>query len=111
VASSGHHQRARVDGPGGYVVTAQARCENDKEVLLPVPSGFIVSVTAGETLSCTYPASGATSSKNKPLVYLFDWGDGSTSGGSAPDAPSLPIRGQRPELTRCQSLPPMRRIC
>lgn len=95
MAGSGHHQRAHVDGPGGYVVTAQVRCETDKEMLLPVPSGFIVSVTADETISepaapagpvigkaglyCTYTASGATSSKNKPLVYLFDWGDGSTS--------------------------------
>jgi hypothetical protein len=30
--------------------------------------------------SCTYTAGGATSSKNKPLVYLFDWGNGNTSG-------------------------------
>ena len=83
-------------GPGTYVVTAQARCETDKEVLSPVSSRFIVSLTADETISepaaptgavagkagtsYTYTAGGATSSKNKPIVYLFDWGDGTTSG-------------------------------
>jgi hypothetical protein len=83
-------------GPGTFTVTAQARCATDTSVLSPVSSGAAIVVTAGETISTpavpggptagavaasyTYSAGGAVSSAGNPVVFLFDWGDGTTSG-------------------------------
>jgi hypothetical protein len=83
-------------GPGTFTVTAQARCAADTSALSPVSSGVTIVVAAGETISApavpsgpaagavgtsyTYTAGGAVSSTGNPVRYLFDWGDGQSSG-------------------------------
>ena len=83
-------------GAGTYAVTAQARCATDTQVMSPLSVGMPVTVANGETVSVpaaplgpasgvvgttyTYSTGGATSSSGDPVVYLFDWGDGTTSG-------------------------------
>lgn len=87
-------------GSGGYPVTAQARCAVDTQVQSTISDALQVNVAAGETISppdaasgpasgtagtsYTYTASGGSSSSGSQLVYLFDWGDGHTSGWLAP---------------------------
>ena len=83
-------------GAGTYVVTAQARCHTDSQVMSPVSPGLPVTVANGETVSApsapsgpaggavgttyTYSTGGAAASSGDAVVYLFDWGDGTTSG-------------------------------
>jgi hypothetical protein len=83
-------------GSGTYTVTAQARCANDKQVMSTASMGLAVTVADGETVSTpdapsgalsgsvgsayTYSTGHATTSSGNPAVYLFDWGDGTTSG-------------------------------
>jgi hypothetical protein len=83
-------------GSGTFTVTAIARCTVDTQVISPSSAAATVTVSAGETISTptppTGPASGAagtaysystggsTSSLGNSVRYLFDWGDGTTSG-------------------------------
>ncbi len=83
-------------GPGTFTVTAQAQSAANSQVLSPISSGLAVTVTAGETISPptaaagptagtvggSYPYStgGAVSSAGNAVSYLFEWGDGLTSG-------------------------------
>jgi hypothetical protein len=83
-------------GPGTYTVTAQARCSIDTQVLSAISAGRSVVVTAGETISTpaapsgptavtvgtsyTYSTGGASVSSGNAVSYLFNWGDGQTSG-------------------------------
>jgi hypothetical protein len=83
-------------GPGTYVVTAKARCATDTQVVSPASAGFSVSVLADKTISApsapsgpltgtsgtsyAYSTGGATASTGSAVVYLFDWGDGKSSG-------------------------------
>jgi hypothetical protein len=83
-------------GVGTYTVTALARCSVDTFTLSPASAGTSISIAVGETISApaiptgpttgtsgtayTYSTGGATASTGAPVVYLFDWGDGHTSG-------------------------------
>ena len=82
--------------PGTFTVTAQARSAANTQILSQVSSGLTVTVLAGETISqptaaagptagiignsYTYSTGGATASSGNAVSYLFDWGDGATSG-------------------------------
>jgi hypothetical protein len=83
-------------GPGTYQITAQARSAVNTSVLSGVSSALTVVVTANETISTptgptgptaaasgvasTFTTGGAASSLGNPVRYLFNWGDGTTSG-------------------------------
>jgi hypothetical protein len=83
-------------GPGTFTVTAQARCATDTSVMAPISAGSTIVVSANETISApaapvgatagtigssySYSSGGAVSSAGNPVVYLFNWGDGKTSG-------------------------------
>jgi len=93
-------------GPGTYQVTAQARSASNPAVLSSMSSALTVVVTANETIGTpttptgpavgtvgvanTYSTGGATSSLGNPVRYLFDWGDGTTSGWLAAGGTTAP---------------------
>jgi hypothetical protein len=82
--------------PGTYSVIVQARCTIDTQVISQTSTALTVTVSGGETISTpttpagpsngavsssyTYSMGGATSSLGNSVQYLFDWGDGTTSG-------------------------------
>ena len=45
-----------------------------------VPAAPLGPASGGVGTKYTYSTGGATSSSGNPVVYLFDWGDGTTSG-------------------------------
>ena len=83
-------------GPGTFMLTAQARDAANTSVLSPVSTGTSIAIAPGETISTpnapagpatgsvgtaySYATGGATASSGNPVVYLFAWGDGNTSG-------------------------------
>ena len=83
-------------GPGTFTVTAQARSSANTLILSLVSPGLNVTVSAGETISpptaaagptagavggsYTYSTGGAVASSGNAVSYLFEWGDGLTSG-------------------------------
>jgi hypothetical protein len=81
---------------GMYSVKAQARCATHTSVFSSFSGIFSVTITTGEAISApsapsgpssgspvtnyTYTTGGASSSLGHSVQYLFDWGDGTTSG-------------------------------